>query len=145
MPIRLGIIGLSADPSAWASMAHVGPLKSPALSEKYKITAIATSNPESAKASAKFHGVPENKAYHSAEAIANDPDVDMVVVSVKVPLHKQMALPALKAKKPVYVEWPLGVSLAEAEELAAVAKKQGVKTVMGLQNRQAPVMLKVRY
>ena len=143
MTIHLGIIGLSADPSAWATVAHVGPLKSPALSDKYKIVALATSSPETAKASAKAHGIPENKAYHTADAIANDPDVDMIVVSVKVPLHKQMTLPALKAKKAVFVEWSLGNGLAEAEELAALAKKQGVKTAIGLQNRLSPVVIKV--
>lgn len=84
MVIRLGIIGLSADQGAWATLAHAGPLKSPSLSEKYAITALATSSPESAKAAAKAHGIPESKAYSSPEAIANDPDVDMVVVSVKV-------------------------------------------------------------
>ena len=143
MPIRLGIVGLSADKSAWAFSAHAAPLKSPALSDKYTIAAIATSSPESAKAAAKFHGVPEDKAYHSAEALAKDPDVDMVVVSVKQLLHKQLTLPALNAKKPVLVEWPLGHGLKEAEEMAALAKKQGVKTVVGLQARLSPVIQKV--
>ena len=143
MPIRLGIIGLSADQAAWATTAHAVPLKSPLLSEKYTIIALATSSPESAKAAAKSHGVPESKAYHTPEAIANDPDVDMVVVSVKVPLHKQMVIPALNAKKPVFVEWALGNGIKEAEEMAALAKKQGVKTVVGLQSRLNPVILKV--
>ena len=84
MAIRLGIIGLSADPGAWASMAHLAPLKSDKLSKQYAITALATSSPESAKASAKVHGVAEGKAYSQPEDIAKDPDVDMVVVSVKV-------------------------------------------------------------
>ena len=84
MAIHLGIIGLSADKSAWATSAHAVPLKAAPLSEKYAITALATSSPQSAKAAAKFHEVPEEKAYSSPEAVANDPDVDMVVVSVKV-------------------------------------------------------------
>ncbi|KAK3176113.1 hypothetical protein OEA41_007435 [Lepraria neglecta] len=131
MAIRLGIIGLSADKAAWATNAHAVPLKAPPLSEKYTITAVATSSPESARAAAKSHGVPEEKAYSSPEAIANDPDVDMVVVSVK-------------AKKDVFVEWPLANGLQEAEELAALAKKQGVKTVVGLQARLTPSILKAK-
>lgn len=39
---------------------------------------------KTATAAAKAFGLPEDKAYDSAEAIANDPDVDMVTVSVKV-------------------------------------------------------------
>ena len=61
----------------------------------------------------------------------------------QVPLHKQLAIPALKAKKDVFVEWPLANGLQEAEELAALAKKQDVKTVVGLQARLAPSILKV--
>ncbi|KAL8896317.1 MAG: hypothetical protein Q9207_007763, partial [Kuettlingeria erythrocarpa] len=140
MVIRLGIIGLSADQAAWATMAHVSPFKPDGpLTDQYKLTALATSNPHSAKAAAKAHGVSPEKAYSKPEDIANDPDVDMVVVSVKVAMHKQLAMPALHAKKDVFVEWPLAANLAEAEEMNALAKKQGVKTYVGLQARmQAP-------
>lgn len=58
-------------------------------------------------------------------------------------MHKQLTLPALKAKKDVFVEWPLASNLADAEEMAALAKKQGVKTWVGLQARMQPAMLKV--
>ncbi|KAK4693820.1 hypothetical protein P7C71_g3650, partial [Lecanoromycetidae sp. Uapishka_2] len=144
MPVRLGIIGLSADKSAWATRAHVDPLKSDLLKEKYQITAVATSKPETAEAAAKAYGISKDKGYSSPEAIAKDPDVDMVVVSVKTPLHKQLAIPALEAKKDVFVEWPLGNGLQEAEELAALAKKQGVKTLIGLQSRLAPSIRKAK-
>lgn len=59
-------------------------------------------------------------------------------------MHKQLTMPAIQAKKDVFVEWPLGNGLTEAEEMAALAKKQGVKTYVGLQARVQPVMRKVR-
>ena len=83
-PIGVGIIGLSADPTAWATAGHIPPLKSAPLNEKFKLVAIGTSSPESAKKAAETHGVSVDKAYSSAEDIANDKDVDLVVVSVKV-------------------------------------------------------------
>jgi len=55
-----------------------------------------------------------------------------------------LTVPALEAKKDVFVEWPLGNGLKEAEELAALAKKQGVKTLVDLQIRLAPSIRKVR-
>ncbi len=58
-------------------------------------------------------------------------------------MHKQLTMPALQAKKDVFVEWPLAGNLADAEEMAAMAKKQGVKTWVGLQARMQPAMLKV--
>ena len=83
-PIGVGIIGLSADPTAWATAAHVPRLKSAPLNEKFKLVAVGTSSPQSAKKAAEAHGVSVDKAYSSAEDIANDKDVDLVVVSVKV-------------------------------------------------------------
>src|SRR5207244_4453622 len=44
----------------------------------------------------------------------------------------------------VYCEWPLGNGLQEAENLAALAKQQGVLAVAGLQARAAPSVLYVR-
>ncbi|KAI4099116.1 MAG: hypothetical protein L6R37_006109 [Teloschistes peruensis] len=144
-PIRVGIIGLSADPTAWATLAHVGPIKEPSpLAKDFQLTALATSSPESAKAAAKAHGLPEEKAYSNGEDIAKDPDVDLVVVSVKVPMHKQLMMPALHAGKDVFVEWPLGASLAEAEEVTSLAKEKGVKTYVGLQARVQSAMLKAK-
>lgn len=59
-------------------------------------------------------------------------------------MHKELTMPALHAKKDVFVEWPLGNGLAEAEEMAAFAKKQGVKAYVCLQSRLQPPMLKAR-
>lgn len=88
MVVGLGVIGLSADGAAWATMAHVSALKSGGpLAGEYKLTALATSNPDSAKAAAKAQGLPLEKGYSNPKDIANDPDVDMVVVSVKVSLQ----------------------------------------------------------
>src|SRR5207237_4691612 len=42
--------------------------------------------------------------------------------------------------KAVDCEWPLGNGLKEAELLAALAKKQGVLAVVGLQARSAPAV-----
>ncbi|KAM0798398.1 hypothetical protein BDR22DRAFT_809112 [Usnea florida] len=143
-PIGVGIIGLSANKSAWATAAHSTPLRSAPLNEKFNLVAVSTSSPETAKKAADAHGVDAEKAYSSPEAIANDKAVDLVVVSVKTPLHKQLALPALHAKKSVFVEWPLAHSLQDAEELAALAKKQGVKTAVGLQMRLLPSVQKAK-
>ena len=65
-------------------------------------------------------------------------EVDLVVVAVKVPHHRELILPALEAGKMVLCEWPLGNGLAEAEELAAVAEAQGLRTFVGPQARAAP-------
>ena len=61
----------------------------------------------------------------------------------QVPLHKRLVLPLLHAGKDVFVEWPLGNGLAEAEEMAALAKSKGLRTMVGLQARHSTSILKV--
>ncbi|KAK5158161.1 hypothetical protein LTR04_005250, partial [Oleoguttula sp. CCFEE 6159] len=66
----------------------------------------------------------------------------MVVVAVKVPLHKQLALPIIEAGKDLLVEWLLARNLSEADELTALAKKAGIRTVVRLQSRQIAAVKK---
>jgi hypothetical protein len=56
----------------------------------------------------------------------------------------ELVTAALKARKAVYCEWPLGNGLAEAEQLAALARKMGVVARVGLQARSSPVINHVR-
>lgn len=136
-PIRLGLIGLTATPGAWANVAHIPYLSQ---SSKYKIVALANSSVASAEGAIKAHNLSSDvKAYGSPADIAADPDVDMVVVSVSVQKHYELIKPALEAGKMAFVEWPLGSSTAEAEALTGLAKKKNLKTVVGLQGRQSNI------
>ncbi|MEU8870321.1 Gfo/Idh/MocA family oxidoreductase [Streptomyces javensis] len=137
-PIRVGIVGLSAN-GGWAARAHV-----PALAELdgYELRALSASSAESARAAGEKFGVP--LTFGSAGELARSEEVDLVVVTVKVPHHRELILPALEAGKPVLSEWPLGTDLAQAEELAALADARGVRTAVGLQARSAPPLRYLR-
>src|SRR5881409_1923194 len=137
--IRVGIIGANPD-RGWAAQAHVPALTS--LSDDFEITALSTTRRESADAASKLFGVPA--AFDNHHDLVNSPAVDVVAVTVKVPYHLELAIAALEAGKAVYCEWPLGNGLNEAETLAALAKKQGVLAVAGLQARSAPAVAYVR-
>jgi predicted dehydrogenase len=137
--IRVGIIGANPD-RGWAAQAHIPALRS--LSDDFEITALSTSRRESADAASKLFGVPA--AFDNHEELVNSPAVDVVAVTVKVPYHLELATAALDAGKAVYCEWPLGNGLKEAEALAALAKRQGVLAVAGLQARSAPAAAYVR-
>lgn len=138
-PIRVGIIGLSAN-RGWASDAHLPSLR--ALSDQYEVTALSASSDESAKAAGEKYGIAN--AYGSAEDLVNDPNVDLVVVAVKVPEHDRLVRAALNAGKHVYCEWPLGKNEQEAIALDALAKEKGLRGVIGLQTRGSPVVQYVR-
>jgi len=64
----------------------------------------------------------------------------VVAVTVKVPHHRELVSAALAAGKAVYCEWPLGRDLGDARAIATLAAEQGVRTVVGLQARQAPAI-----
>jgi predicted dehydrogenase len=141
-PIKVGFVGLSS--TGWASIALAPSLL---LSSSFDLTAVSTTSAVSAAASAKKYselvGHPV-KAYHGdASQIAADPDVDLVVVSIKAPYHKAALLPAIEAGKNVFVEWPAGIGLQESSEIADAARLKGVKTMVGLQGRHSPVARKV--
>lgn len=146
-PIRVGIIGLSPSdnfpsPGTWTAASHLPALLS--MPDEYEIVALANSTVESAKRSAAAHNLPASvKTYGSPEALAEDPDVELVVVSVAVQQHYKLAKPALLQGKKVLVEWPLAQTIDEMEELAELAKKGGVETAVGAQARAAPVISKL--
>jgi predicted dehydrogenase len=134
--IGVGIIGLSAA-GGWAAQAHLPAL---AAVPGYEVRALSASSAASAKAAGEKYRIP--LTFGSAEELASCDEVDLVVVAVKVPHHRELTLPALEAGKAVFCEWPLGNGLAEAEELAAAAAARGIRTFVGLQARSAPA---VRY
>ncbi|KAI1426485.1 oxidoreductase [Xylaria sp. FL1777] len=152
-PIRVGIMGLRPMPQGesspqlrlgyWAASAHLPALR--ALPEDYEIVAVCNSSVESARTAIKQYGLPESaKAYGNPNDLANDPLVDLVIISVKVGKHFELAKPALEKKKDVFVEWPLGASLAEAEELSRLASVAGVRTSVGVQARADPLVVKIK-
>jgi len=129
--IRVGIIGANAH-SGWSMRAHLPALL--ALPE-YQLTAVCTAHQETAEESAKHYGA--RLAFHNYQEMVVHPDIDLVSVSVRVPLHHRMVMAALDAGKHVYCEWPLGANLAEAEEMASLAQAKGVCHMVGLQARSS--------
>ncbi len=136
--IRVGIIGANAN-YGWSKRAHL-----PALlgMPDFELAAVCTSRPETAQESKAFYGA--EHAFHDFTEMANHPDVDLVVVSVSVPAHYGMVKAGLEAGKHVFCEWPLGANTEEAVELTDLAHKKGVRTLIGLQARGGPALLRLR-
>src|SRR5437016_10363902 len=93
---------------------------------------------ESARAAGEAFGV--SAVFTDHEQLVIQPDIDVVVVTVKVPHHRELVAAAIAAGKAVYCEWPLGHDLDDARTMAALAAEKRVRTVIGLQARQAPAI-----
>ena len=130
---RVGIVGLQPGRS-WAARAHIPALR--ALSESYEIVGVANTSLASAEKAAAATGLP--RAFADVAELVATPEIDVVTVAVKVPHHVEIVKAAIEAGKHVYCEWPLGNGLAEAKELATLARAKGILGVAGTQARVAP-------
>ncbi|HWS63948.1 MAG TPA: Gfo/Idh/MocA family oxidoreductase, partial [Steroidobacteraceae bacterium] len=136
---RVGIVGLGAK-RGWATAAHIPALR--ALSDQFEIVGVANTSLASAEAAAAAFGLP--RAFESAAALIASPDIDVVVVTVKVPYHREVVTATLQNRKSVYCEWPLGNGLAEALDLARLANDKKVLAVVGTQAIASPEVQFVR-
>jgi predicted dehydrogenase len=132
--LGVGIIGVSPV-RGWAAVAHIPALR--AL-PNYEIRALGARSAESAREAGKVFGV--SAVFSDFEQLVTQQDIDVIAVTVKVPHHQEFVSAALAAGKAVYCEWPLGRDLDEARGMAALAAEKRVRTVVGLQARQAPAI-----
>jgi predicted dehydrogenase len=135
--INVGVIGASV--GRWAASSHIPALQ--ALDE-YNLYAVATSRGETARAAAQAFNA--DVAYGDYRDLIADPQVDLVVIAVKLPMHEDMIRAALTAGKHVYCEWPLVKDIKIAKEFAGLAREKKVHAVIGLQGHYSPHILKVK-
>ena len=133
--IRLGIIGANIH-RGWAPRAH---LPAVVASPEFELTAVCTTKMESAEESRQKFGA--RLAFDDYREMLAHPDIDAVVVSLRVPNHYEPTVAAINAGKHIYTEWPLGRTTAEAKEMADLAQAKGVINMIGLQARANPGIL----
>lgn len=132
--VRVGIIGANVN-YGWGTRAHLPAL---AALPEFEVRAVCTTRMETAQETARQFHIP--LAFDNVEAMLQSPEVDLVAVCVRVPLHHDLVMAAIRAGKHVFCEWPLGANLAEAVAMRDAARARGVMHFVGLQSRGAPVM-----
>src|SRR5262249_56779199 len=95
--IRVGIVGATVTQggSGWGANAHVPALK--ALPQ-YQLEAVCTAHEDTAKASAAAFGAA--RGFHRFGDMAAAPDVDLVVVCVRVAGHRELVIAGGAAPRP---------------------------------------------
>ena len=78
---------------------------------------------------------PEVKRFPSLESILEDKSIDLVIVNTPVATHFEFAKKVLLSGKHAVVEKAFTTTVAEAQELAALAKEKGLKLSV-FQNRR---------
>lgn len=94
-----------------------------------------------AKAAAQNPGVTMTARY---EDLLEDDELQAVVVATSVPTHQELAARALDAGKHVFVEKPLALTVAQAEDLVAKAEAAGLTLMVGHLLMYHPAVTRIR-
>ena len=133
--VRWGIIGCG----------DVTEVKSgPALQKARNSALVAVMRRDAAKAEdyARRHQVP--RWYADADALIRDPEVDAVYIATPPASHMEYVLRVAAARKPVYVEKPMGRNHNECQRMIGACNSAGVPLFVAYYRRALPRFLKVK-
>ena len=119
--IRYGLIGLGG-----ICMAHEWGYRE--KTDRMQITAVCDINAPLAESRAKTY---QAKAYTNYQQLIEDPNVDVVDITLPHTLHYQVAKYALEHKKHVIMEKPLTIKPEEGLDLIQIGKNSGVRVACG--------------
>lgn len=110
--------------------------------EGAELHAVMRRNAHKAKDYATRHRVP--KWYDNAEDLINDSKVDAIYVATPPNAHAELAIKALKAGKPVYVEKPMARNYTECLQMLDAAEKYNTPLFVAYYRRALPGFRKVK-
>lgn len=110
------------------------------------VAGLVTGTPAKEKSWGKQYHVPEKNIYnyHNFDAIADNPDIDLVYVVLPNAMHKEYVIRAAKAGKHVITEKPMAVSVQECEEMIQACKDAGVQLGVGYRLHYEPYNLEIK-
>jgi predicted dehydrogenase len=107
-------------------------------SKRVEIHGIASRDERRAKDFANTFGA--KKIYTDYEAIAKDPDIDVIYIATPHAFHAQPAITCLRNKKPVVCEKPLTLDLPTAEKVIQASHDNNTFLLEGLWSRFNPAV-----
>jgi predicted dehydrogenase len=133
-PLRWGILGTGGIADTFATDL--------ALTGSGVVAAVGSRSQESADRFAAKHRV--ERAHPSYESLVADPEIDVVYVATPHPMHRDNAILALEAGKPVLVEKPFTMNAAEAREVVEVARDRQLFAMEAMWTRFLPHIAVIR-
>jgi predicted dehydrogenase len=131
---RWGILGTGLIASTFAADL--------ALTDSGVVAAVGSRSQESADRFGEEFGVANRHADYAS--LVADPEVDVVYVATPHPMHRENAILALEAGKPVLVEKAFAMNADEAREIVAVARREGLFAMEAMWTRFLPHIRQVR-
>jgi len=75
------------------------------------------------------------KTFAKYQQLLKDPSIDAVIIALPTHLHTSCAESAVEAGKDIFVEKPLARNVTEGKELVSMARRNGVKLMVGYDMR----------
>lgn len=125
--IKAGVVGIG-----FIGVAHVEALRRLGV----EVAGVVGSTPERARAKAESAGLPD--VYDSVEALAADPDIDVIHVASPNHAHADQVRIALAAGKHVVCEKPLALDSADTADLVQRAAESGLVNAVCFNSRFYP-------
>lgn len=122
--VRVGVIGLGMGRS------HV---RNYQKSPRAQVVAVADLAEERRQLAKEQYGM--QKTYERYEDLLADPDIDAVSIALPNVMHAPVSIAAMNAGKHVLCEKPMAMNVAQAEEMASVAKATGRTFMMHFNSR----------
>lgn len=107
-----------------------------------QLVAVGSRTQAAADEFADKYNIPHRHA--SYEALANDPDVDIIYVATPHNLHRMGTLLCLNAGKAVVCEKPFAINAAETREMIETARAKRLFLMEAMWSRFLPNIVKVR-
>lgn len=131
--VKWGIVGLGSIANHF--------VKDLLLVEDAELVAVASRSSEKAQAFAEEYRAKNH--FDTYESLFACKEVDVIYIATPHSFHAEIAIEAMKQRKHVLCEKPMGVNTAEVEKMIATAKENKVFLMEALWSRFNPSILKV--
>jgi glucose-fructose oxidoreductase len=104
------------------------------------LAGIVTGTPSKAETWKAKYGIPEKNIYNyqNFDSIKDNPDIDVVYVVLPPSMHREYVERAAKAKKQVWCEKPMAVTVEECQSMIDACKANGVGLSIGYRCQHEP-------
>jgi predicted dehydrogenase len=104
------------------------------------LAAVAARSATRAEEFARRYGSGRTRAYGDYRALVEDPEVDVVYIATTHPMHREQALLAIGAGKPVLIEKPVCLNARDTAEVFDAAAAAGVFAMEAMWMRTNPLI-----
>lgn len=146
-PIRLGFIGMSLKNTSAIKTHYPAILQ---LSAHFEISAIYNKDINASTQIVKKLKLENASTFDSLESFVTLSNVNMIIVTLHEERISDIILELLdycqyaKNLQYIFLEWPINCSLKEAEIIVKAASELGIQTIVSLQGRKSPYILRAK-